>query len=80
MLYLLVLAGSISILIPFGIGLLTIIQWIKPQPGIDSSNVINRIRLWWFAQTRPDIFVPVCPWLLNDEYENVSDKEPPSFV
>lgn len=58
-------------IIPMLIGLLTIFHWVKPKPGIDQSNVINRIRLWWFALTRPGKFVDQFPWLLEDEWKNV---------
>lgn len=37
----------------------------------DESNRINRIRLFWFALTRPELFVPCAPWLKNDELDNV---------
>lgn len=57
------------------LGALTVFYWIKPgDPPTDRSNVINRIRLWWFSLTRRALFVPVCPWLLNDELENVRPK------
>lgn len=61
-----------ALTLPAMIGLFTILLWVKSAEGIDSSNVINRIRLWWFALTRPALFVPVAPWLLKDELENVS--------
>jgi len=57
---------------PTLIGILTIIQWVRPgKPPTDASNIINRIRLWWFALTRQEMFVPVCPWLNHDELDNV---------
>jgi hypothetical protein len=37
----------------------------------DKSNVINHIRLVWFALTREDKFVGLFPWLKNDEWENM---------
>lgn len=54
------------------IGLLTVVQFIRPaHPPMDESNRINRIRLWWFALTRPELFVGAFPWLKNDELENM---------
>jgi hypothetical protein len=38
----------------------------------DKSNVINHIRLIWFALTREDKFVGLFPWLKNDEWENMN--------
>lgn len=37
----------------------------------DTSNRINRVRLFWFALTRPELFVGAFPWLKNDELDNV---------
>lgn len=36
----------------------------------DKSNIINHIRLVWFALTREDKFVDLFPWLKNDEWDN----------
>lgn len=56
------------------IGLLVICHVARPQrPGADASNRINKIRLIWFALTREDLFVPLFPWLRNDELKNVSN-------
>jgi hypothetical protein len=58
-------------------GTLTFIYWIKPADDdkTDASNVINRIRLWWFALTRPHLFVDVFPWLRHDELDNLNKGE-----
>lgn len=37
----------------------------------DTSNRINRVRLFWFALTRPEMFAPHFAWLRNDEFDNV---------
>lgn len=37
----------------------------------DTSNRINRLRLFWFVLTRPELFVGAFPWLKNDELDNV---------
>jgi len=42
----------------------------KNEPA-DKSNRVNHLRLVWFALTREELFVPLFPWLKNDEYENV---------
>lgn len=63
-------AGAITI--PGLIGLFNMVHWLKPAEGIDRSNVINRIRLWWFALTRPGLFVEIFPWLTQDELDNIS--------
>lgn len=56
---------------PALIGLLTIYHWLRPPPApVDRSNVLNRVRLWWFALTRPDKFVPLFDWLRYDEWDN----------
>lgn len=60
------------LLIPALIGLFTMYHWLRPAPSpVDQSNVINRIRLWWFALTRQDLFIELFPWLLRDELENM---------
>ncbi len=62
-----------TILLPFSLlGLFTVYHWVKSaKPPVDASNVINSIRLWWFALTRRELFVDIFPWLKNDELENV---------
>lgn len=39
----------VAMLPMWAIGMLTFIQWVRPAQGIDKSNIINRIRLWWCA-------------------------------
>ena len=68
--YTLALAG----LAPTMLGVLTMVFWFKASAApADGSNRINRIRLWWFVLTRPELFVGTFPWLTNDEYDNVQD-------
>lgn len=68
-LYGLALAG----LFPALIGVLTMFYWFIPKRSpADTSNRINSIRLWWFALTRPELFVGVFPWLKNDELDNIT--------
>lgn len=58
--------------VPFAIGMLTIFHFVRaPRSPADTSNRINRIRLWWFALTRPELFVDSFPWLKHDELDNV---------
>lgn len=63
-----------GILIPFAIiGLFVCFHIVRPQKSpADSSNRINKIRLFWFAMTREDKIAPYMPWLQKDEWENVS--------
>ncbi len=65
----------VAMLPMWAIGMLTFIQWVRPAQGIDKSNVINRIRLWWFALTRQSLFVGLFPWLLHDELDNINKKK-----
>ena len=61
------------LILPAIFGLLVIFHIFirgKKYPA-DKSNVINHLRLVWFALTRENLFVDVFPWLKNDEYENV---------
>lgn len=54
------------------IGLLTVVQiFILNKKGpADKSNRIGHLRLWWFALTKPELFVSEFPWLKNDEEDN----------
>lgn len=68
--------GQIAImLLPLSlIGLVVVVQILRtPPPPVDASNIINRIRLVWFALTRQDQFVTLFTWLKSDEMDNVSD-------
>lgn len=66
-------AGSFATLL----GLFTVFKFTLPlKSPADSSNRINRIRLWWFALTRPELFVSTFPWLANDEHKNVTPETP----
>lgn len=58
------------------IGVITIVQFVRAKKApMDESNRINHIRLWWFALTRPELFVDRFPWLKNDELENFPDSK-----
>ena len=70
----LLIALVIAMFPMWALGMLTFIQWVRPASGIDKSNIINRIRLWWFALTRQSQFVELFPWLLNDELDNINKK------
>ena len=64
---------QIAGLVPLLIGLFVIFHIARPQHApADTSNRINKIRLFWFALTREELFVDTLPWLKNDELENVS--------
>lgn len=67
----------ISILaLPFSIlGIVTVYYWIRPAKSpVDKSNIINSIRLWWFALTRREEFVKIFTWLERDEWENFNNE------
>lgn len=73
---LIVLALLILFMLPFAlIGLFLFIQVVRPSKSpTDASNVINRMRLVWFACTRQELFVDVFEWLKHDELDNVKGK------
>jgi len=57
------------------LGTFTFVMLLKPEKegnGVDASNRINFITLWWFSLTRRAMFLPVCPFLSNDQLDNVS--------
>lgn len=54
------------------VGLFTFFHLLRPSSApVDSSNRINRLRLWWFCLTREELFVDTFPWLRNDELDNI---------
>lgn len=65
----------IAMLPMWALGTFTFVMWVKPtDDGTDASNVINRIRLWWFALTRQSLFITLFPWLQHDELDNINKK------
>lgn len=57
------------------IGIFTVFHLLRNQKSpADTSNRINKIRLYWFCMTREELFVDTFPWLKNDELENVTKK------
>lgn len=57
------------------LGNFTFVMLLKPEKkgsGVDTSNRINFITLWWFSLTRREMFLPVCPFLANDQLDNVN--------
>ena len=66
------LALQIAGLVPLSIGLFVMWHIMRPQKSpADNSNRINKIRLFWFALTREELFVDTFPWLKNDELDNI---------
>ena len=65
---------SVAGIFPLLIGMLTVGSWALPikQPA-DTSNRINRIRLWWYAISAPHRFVGNFYWLRGDETDNLDD-------
>ena len=58
--------------IPFLFGSWVLVMLAKSlRPPADRSNRINRIRLFWFVLTRPELFADTFPWLKRDELDNV---------
>ena len=56
------------------LGFITIVHFVKAKrEPMDESNRINHVRLWWFALTRPELFVSdQFDWLKNDEHKNIT--------
>ena len=62
--------------VPSLIGLLVIYHIARPQkPPADTSNRINKVRLFWFALTREDALAPHIPWLGRDETDNIQMRQ-----
>lgn len=58
------------------IGLFTFFHILRSQTSpADTSNRINKIRLWWFVLTREELFADTFPWLKNDELENFKHRK-----
>jgi len=59
----------------WALGTFVFVQILMPAKSpADKSNRINKIRLVWFALTRPELFVDAFPWLKNDELDNIKKK------
>lgn len=57
------------------VGLFVFFHILRPQKSpADTSNRINKIRLFWFVMTREDLFADTFPWLKRDELANVTHK------
>lgn len=62
----------IAMLPLWALGVFVFVQLLKPAKlPADKSNRINKIRLVWFALTRPELFVREFAWLKNDELDNI---------
>ena len=58
--------------------LVAVLMWrFKRQPGVDTSNWFNPLRVVWFSLTRPDLLLGVFPWLCQDEWELMQRTFPP---
>jgi hypothetical protein len=68
MIFIIGLSASIPLL--FGTWVLVMLAKSLKAPA-DKSNRINRIRLFWFALTRPELFTEQFPWMKRDELDNV---------
>jgi hypothetical protein len=64
----LAVAGTFATLL----GVLVLFHLMKPNKlPADKSNRINSIRLFWFALTKPHLFVDSFWWLSQDEEDNM---------
>lgn len=62
---------------PTLVGMFVLFHLLRSQKSpADKSNRINKIRLFWFALTRENLFVdtPGFEWLKEDELDNVTRK------
>lgn len=63
----------IAMLPAWAIGMLVFWHVVRPQRmPADSSNRMNKWRLFWFALRREDLLAPFIPWLRRDEAENIA--------
>lgn len=67
---LLLLGGIFSLIV----GVATTLSFFLPvKPPADTSNRINRIRLWWYAISAPHRSIASFYWLRGDETDNLKD-------
>lgn len=67
--WILMLSGSFFTL--FGLFIFFHIFVKGAKKPADTSNRINKFRLFWFAITRPELFVDTFEWMKNDELDNM---------
>ena len=54
------------------IGIMTVFSWALPiKPPADTSNRINRVRIWWYGVSAPHRMK--FPWMSGDEADNLKD-------
>ena len=69
---------TISGIFVLAIGMITVGSWALPaRSPADTSNRINRVRLWWFAVSAPHRFANCSgfTWLQGDERDNLKDTD-----
>lgn len=67
-------------LFPTILGLFVLFHIFRPQKSpADTSNRINKIRLFWFALTRENLFINAFPWLKHDELKNITIEAMPDM-
>lgn len=55
------------------LGMFVVWHIVRPQTApADTSNRINKIRLFWYVMSREELFVSTFPWLRHDELDNVT--------
>jgi len=76
MLILTIIIFCLAGIIPCLFGAWVLFQLARPlKSPADKSNRINRIRLFWFALTRPELFADQFPWMTRDEYDNIKGQQ-----
>ena len=68
---------NLLFMLPFAlIGLFVLMKvlFMPMQKPADTSNRIAHLRLVWFAINRPQNFVELYPWLMQDEQDNTKIK------
>jgi hypothetical protein len=66
----------VAMLPMWALGTFIFVQLLKPAAlPADQSNRINKIRLLWFALTRPELFAGWFEWMRHDELDNVNNKK-----
>jgi hypothetical protein len=69
-LYLLLIGGLFAQII----GVMVLVSFCLPiKPPADTSNRINRIRLFWYAISAPHRSIKSFYWLQGDETDNLKD-------
>jgi hypothetical protein len=58
-----------SALPTIGLASFVLLFGIRAEAPADESNRINKFRLFWFALTRPELFVGAVDWITETNYK-----------